>query len=122
MISCSNTNEYSSLVSITLQYKGYQFYDISDSTLNILYSIPNNTNGNPGWVKVSKNAIYKNQDVNHNQPYITTRNDTIWSGFDGSSLVKLIGTSRFSADTLIMGFHVSPLQGSQYNITCKYIR
>jgi hypothetical protein len=109
---------------ITIRYKSYDYYDYQVDTNDkyILYKILNNYNSLPGYTKVSKNIVYHNESVNHDQPYIKTHAGSISTGFISCSTLWLNGTSYFSGDTLTLGFHAIPQSGPQFNYTCKYIK
>jgi hypothetical protein len=88
----------------------------------ILYTIPNNYDQSQGKVRVSKTVVYVNESANKNQPYIKEYRSVIYDGFISSSKVKLNNSNMFSGDTMILNFHISPLQSSQYDMKCKYIK
>lgn len=101
----------------------YQYASSTDTTdKKILYRIPNNYNSTSGTVRVSNTAIFYNEDVTHNQPYLTVKGSTISDGFQGSSLVMLNGGNKFNGDTMVLNFHVDPLSAPPYDMQCVYIK
>ncbi len=123
MIYSSVPSELDTSLRFFMHYKTYHWVTSYDTTQKyILYEFKNNYSTQPGEMRVSKTAVYKDGGTNHNQPYIKVYRDTISDGFNGSSLVTLNGSNWFRGDTLIVNFHVSPLTGSQYNQQCKYLK
>jgi len=124
MVSCSNNNELDTNLTFKMLYKSYSYYNTTVDTVEkyILYTIPNNYDQSQGKVRVSKTVVYVNESANKNQPYIKEYRSVIYDGFISSSKVKLNNSNVFSGDTIILNFHVSPLQGSQYDMKCKYIK
>lgn len=121
MIYSSVPAELDTNLTFFMHYKSYQWVSSFDTTQKyILYKFDNNYSAQPGEMRISKTAVYKDGSGNHNQPYIKVYRDTIHDGFNSSSLVVLNGSNWFKGDTLILNFHVSPLTGSQYNQQCKY--
>jgi len=123
MIYSSVHTELDTNLMFFMHYKSYQWVSSFDTTQKrILYKFDNNYSSQPGEMRVSKTAVYKDGSTNHNQPYIKVYRDNISDGFNNSSLIVLNSGNIFSGDTLMLNFHVSPLTGTQYNQKCKYLK
>lgn len=123
MIYCNVSTELDTTVKFNLNYKSYQWYTSLDTTQKyILYYFTNNYSSSPGELKVSRYAVFKDESVNKNQPYIKVYRDTIYDGFNGSTKVKINGSNKFVEDTLFLNFNVTPVSGSPFNMRCKYLK
>lgn len=124
MIYSSVSAELDTTLTVRLNYKSYSYYNTMIDTTEkyILYTIPNNYDQSQGKVRISKTAIYVNESTNKSQPYVKEYRSVIYDGFLSSSKVKLNNSNRFSGDTMILNYHVSPTSGSQYDICCKYLK
>lgn len=111
-------------VTFSLRYKSWDYFNYQADTNDkyVLYKILNNYNNLPGYARMSKDAVYINESVNHDQPYIKTHAGSISEGFINCSTVWLNGTNKFSGDTLILSFTVKPPSGPTYNMKNKYLR
>lgn len=120
MVTCDKAGELNTSLFLALRYKTYHYYSLDTNDKTILYWIPNNVNTAAGNVKVSANVIYVNESTNHSQPYIEEHTNDILGGFNDCSKVKLNGSNKFSGDTMILNFHVTPLAAPQFDMKCKY--
>lgn len=123
MIFCSDTTQIDSGLQITVLYKNWNYLNSGDTTQKtIQYWMPNNYNTLAGKLRISRSVIFYNQNVNHTQPYIKTYQQMIMDGFVGDPYVKVNNGNYFSGDTMVINFNITPLVGSSYDMTCKYLK
>lgn len=116
MIAANPTTEMSSL-SLTLQYRSFKI--ATDTTKKIiLYSLVSNT-GNKGEVRISKNNIFK--DSNLNTPYIEELDKKVIYGLISCQQITLGSNSRFSGDTLFVNYSLW-LGGGTKALQCTYLK
>lgn len=102
---------------LRLQFRSFK--NATDTTKKIiLYSLISNT-GNRGEVKISKNYVFK--DNNLNTPYIEELDKRVIYGLISCQQITLGSNSRFSGDTLFLNYTVW-LNGGVKALRCTYLK
>lgn len=120
MIYSSVTSEQDTTVKFTLVYSSHSYQ--SGDTVNpyIWFALKGFTTLAPGMRKVSKTVIY--DDSNNSDAKVQKHNSNVTGGFYSDTKCKLNNGNKFSGDTLILNFHVTPASGPQFDMSNKYLK